>query len=169
VWWPLLSKKLNHLNATFDSSPISWRPSMSQGRQLSCHTNSHFPCWFILDYVWRRRCKDRTKNSATKKTFRWRTISSFIKEACYTTKTINPLVICILNIRCVWKEFRHTRMNSMEFKRLIPDTLYSATIREKNLQKIGRKNTTTNWKYETILWNLATQNALKKSLCKNLK
>lgn len=75
TWRPLLSKELNHLNTTFESRPILWRPSMSQERQLYWHTILHFPCWcwFILDYVWRRRCKDRTRSYAMKKRFRWRT------------------------------------------------------------------------------------------------
>jgi hypothetical protein len=142
AWWTLQSQELNHLQTTFDSSPISWRPSLSMGRELACQANSHFPCccWFILDYGWRRRCKDRAKNSAMKESFRWRTNQVIHQEACFTTKPINPLVVCILNRRCVWKGFRHKRMNAMELEWLIPDTLNTATITEKNPQNTQIKN-----------------------------
>jgi len=75
AWWTLRSQEMNDLKAAFDSSPISWCPSVTLGRQLVCQANSHFPCccWFILDYGWRRRCKDRAKNSGMKQSFRWRT------------------------------------------------------------------------------------------------
>jgi len=142
--WILRSQEPNRLKATFDSSPISWRPSVSLGRRLACQANSDFPCccWFILDYGWRWRCKDRTKNSAMKLSFRWRTNQVIHQEACFTTKPINPLVVCILNICCVWKGFRRKRMNAMELKWLIPDTLNTAKItKKKNLQNTEIKTT----------------------------
>ena len=156
AWWTVRSQELNHLQATFDSSLISWRPSLSMGRQFACQANSHFPCccWFILDYGWRRRCKDRTKNSVMKQSFRWCTNQVIHQEACFTTKPINPLVVCILNIRCVWKGFRHKRMNAMELKWLIPDTMNTATKTEKNLEntQIKKPQQTENKKrrYETL-------------------
>ena len=156
AWWTVRSQELNHLQATFDSSLISWRPSLSMGRQFACQANSHFPCccWFILDYGWRRRCKDRTKNSVKKQSFRWCTNQVIHQEACFTTKPINPLVVCILNIRCVWKGFRHKRMNAMELKWLIPDTMNTATKTEKNLEntQIKKPQQTENKKrrYETL-------------------